>query len=101
MKPVPTDDRWNAYLYDDKHAFVSQYGEDLIQLLAPKPEEYILDLGCGTGDIAKKISDLGAKVKGIDRSANMIQKAREKYPEIAFEVQDATEFAETNQFDAV
>jgi hypothetical protein len=30
---------WDAGLYDDKHAFVWQYGALLVKLLAPKPGE--------------------------------------------------------------
>lgn len=101
MNLAPKNDHWNANLYDQKHSFVSQFGEDLVQLLAPKQDEYILDLGCGTGDIAKKITDLGANVKGIDSSDNMIRQARDKYPDIEFSVEDATELDYKNQFDAV
>lgn len=101
MNLAHKNDRWNASLYDQKHSFVSQFGEDLVQLLAPKQGEYILDLGCGTGDLAKKINDLGANVKGIDSSDNMIHQARSKYPDIEFNVEDATELDYKNQFDAV
>ena len=38
-------DHWNAYLYDRNHAFVSHYGNELIDLLHPKAGEKILDLG--------------------------------------------------------
>ncbi len=44
--------KWNSNLYDQKHDFVSKYGEEVIQLLAPKVGEDILDVGCGTGDLA-------------------------------------------------
>lgn len=101
MDTVSRSDRWNASLYDRKHAFISQYGEGLFELLAPKKGEYILDLGCGTGDIAKKLNDLGANVKGIDSSDNMIQQARNKYPDIEFDVEDATTLDYKDQFDAV
>lgn len=101
MNLVPKNDYWNANLYDQKHSFVSRFGEDLVQLLAPKQGECILDLGCGTGDIAKKINDLGANVKGIDSSSNMIRQARNKYPDIEFSVEDATELDYKSQFDAV
>src|SRR5699024_8970592 len=95
------DDQWNANLYDQKHSFVSQLGEDLIQLLSPRPGESILDLGCGTGDIAKKLHDLGVKVEGIDSSDNMVRQARSKYPEIEFRLADARELDYKKQFDAV
>lgn len=37
----------------------------------------LLDFGCGTGRFAKRISDMGIHYTGIDKSANMISKARE------------------------
>lgn len=48
------DTQWNSSLYDTKHDFVSKYGEDVLQLLDPMTGEKILDLGCGTGDLADK-----------------------------------------------
>ena len=94
-------DQWNANLYDQNHSFVSQFGTDLVQLLAPKQRESILDLGCGTGDLSRKISDFEAQVIGIDQSINMIEQAKVKYPEISFDVQDATELTYENEFDAI
>jgi len=94
-------DSWNANLYDSKHSFVSMYGESLIELLAPQKGEKILDLGCGTGDLARKLSAFGAELIGVDNSAKMIEQARSKYPTIEFLVQDATELAFQHEFDAV
>lgn len=94
-------DSWNANLYDSKHSFVSMYGESLIELLAPQRGEKILDLGCGTGDLAKKLSAFGAEITGVDKSVKMIEQARSKYPTIEFHVQDATELAFKPEFDAV
>ncbi|MGM7724227.1 class I SAM-dependent methyltransferase [Metabacillus sp. Hm71] len=100
-KTYSKKDQWNADLYDGKHSFVSKYGEDLLDLLAPKPKEKILDLGCGTGDLAQKIVDYGSDVVGVDKSENMIAQARSKYPDIHFEIRDATNLAFNQQFDAV
>ena len=83
-KTQSTKDYWNANLYDQNHSFVSKYGNNLIELLAPKQGEKILDLGCGTGDLAKKLDDLGVNVVGVDNSENMITEARKKYPHISF-----------------
>lgn len=92
---------WNANLYDTKHGFVSKYGNDLINLLAPEKGERILDLGCGTGDLAKILHDLGVEVVGADHSEAMVQQAKSKYPDMQFVVQDATMLHYDNEFDAV
>ena len=93
--------KWNANLYDDKHSFVSQYGESVLELLAAKPGERILDLGCGTGDLAKQMQQAGTEVVGIDSSPDMIAKAKNKFPELNFGVVDATGFHFDEPFDAV
>jgi trans-aconitate methyltransferase len=93
--------KWNAELYDNKHAFVSQYGEGVLELLDVKPGERILDLGCGTGDLAKLIWEQGAEVVGIDASPEMIAKAKAKYPELDFSVANGTDFHFNESFDAV
>ncbi|MED4227240.1 class I SAM-dependent methyltransferase [Neobacillus cucumis] len=94
-------DTWNASLYDTKHSFVSMYGESLFQLLAPQKKEKILDLGCGTGDLTKQLSDLGTEMTGVDQSEQMIKQAINKYPQIRFIVHDARELEFHEEFDAV
>ena len=59
---------WDPVLYDNKHAFVAKYGEDVLGWLAPQEGERILDIGCGTGTLTGKISEAGAIVTGIDAS---------------------------------
>ena len=95
------DMEWNTNLYDQKHDFVSRYGEDVIKLLDPKSGEEILDVGCGTGDLAGIIGKTGANVTGIDSSEEMIIKAREKYPNIGFMIKSADNFSFDKKFDAV
>ncbi len=45
----------------------------------------ILDIGCGGGRFAGRLSALGATVVGIDPNANRIAAARADHPEIRFE----------------
>src|SRR5512143_3736611 len=92
---------WNPKLYDDRHAFVWRHGADLIDLLAPRPGEAVLDLGCGTGHLTAKIADAGVSVLGVDSSAEMIAEARRAYPAIRFEVGDARHLNFDHRFDAV
>lgn len=101
MKIQTTSDNWNANLYDQNHSFVSKYGNKLIELLAPKQGEKILDLGCGTGDLAKKLYDVGVDIVGVDKSQNMVTQALSKYPHINFMVRDTTNLGYNIEFDAV
>lgn len=94
-------DQWNADLYKEKHAFVFEYGNSLIDWLQPKAGEAILDLGCGTGELTAQLAQQGASVTGIDASAAMIASARAHFPGISFEVADATSFSLPQQFDGI
>jgi len=47
-----------------------------VDLLAPKPGEKILDLGCGDGVLTKKLVDLGCDVVAVDSSVAQIEAAR-------------------------
>jgi trans-aconitate methyltransferase len=92
---------WDAKLYDDKHSFVWEKGKGVVELLAPKPGERILDLGCGTGHLTAEIAASGAHTVGIDQSGEMIAQASRQFPNLQFEVCDAREIPFTNEFDAV
>ena len=83
--------QWNAAEYDAKHKFVYEKAKGLVELLAPKAGERILDLGCGTGALTAEIAARGAEVLGVDRSEEMIAQARRKFPALRFEVMDARE----------
>ena len=96
-----TTPKWNPKLYNDKHSFVYNYGEDLIELLNPKKEERILDLGCGSGQLTFKISELAKEVIGIDKSSEMIADAKSKFKNIEFQVEDASNFIFNKKFDAI
>lgn len=88
-------------MYDTKLNYVSEYGKELIDLLDPKPGENILDLGCGTGDLAYVISQRGSKVIGMDLSRQMLETARKKYPDLQFIFGNAENFTLDEQVDAV
>lgn len=94
-------EKWDARLYSGKHAFVWEMAKDLVPMLAPKPGERILDIGCGTGQLTAEIAASGAEVVGVDRSAEMIADARAKFPNVRFEVMDARELAFREEFDGV
>lgn len=93
--------KWKPELYNEKHSFVYHYGESLIELLDPKENQRILDLGCGSGQLTFKINELANEVIGIDKSAEMITDAKSKFPNIEFKVADASNFRFNKKFDSI
>ena len=67
------------YLYEDKN-----YIEEcvlinrLLQSYGSGTVRSVLDLGCGTGNHAVSLAERGYKVVGVDRSAQMLNAARQK-----------------------
>jgi len=61
----------------------AEYDRHLLALLDPHPSDKILDLGCGTGVLCRRIADhldveAGGLSIGIDAAANMIRVATKK-----------------------
>jgi trans-aconitate 2-methyltransferase len=92
---------WNADRYADQFSFVAQRAADLLELLAVRPGERVIDLGCGTGELTAAIAAEGAAVMGIDSSKAMLKKAAQSYPELTFVQADAADFAVDTPIDAV
>ena len=92
---------WNATAYQDKYSYVWQHGEGLLSLLNAQPGEYIVDLGCGTGQLTEEIAATGATAIGLDSDRAMIAKAQSNYPNIPFQVADATSFEIETPADAI
>ena len=86
---VPEYDRFNR---------LSSFGLDIVWRREVsemfKSGDSVLDVGTGTGDLAKELVARGAHVIGVDFSANMLEAAREKLgknPDVTFELAKADE----------
>ena len=73
---MSTAQTWDPAAYARNARFVSDLGSPVVDLLAPKPGEKILDLGCGDGVLTKKLVDLGCDVVAVDSSVAQIEAAR-------------------------
>ncbi len=62
--------------------------KSILEAAQPQPNEKILDLGCGTGNLAGAFLPFGCQVCGTDFSASMLAKASSKYPTIPFALAD-------------
>jgi SAM-dependent methyltransferase len=51
----------------------------------------VLDAGCGPGQVSAYLSERGVEVRGIDLSPRMIEHARRRHPDIAFEAVSVTD----------
>lgn len=78
----PPVDAWSAKAYNTNASFVysSAATSPVLTLLSPTPNERILDLGCGTGELTLQLAaavGAGGQVVGVDSSAKLLAKARE------------------------
>lgn len=90
---------WNVTDYERNASYVWQRAGEVLDLLAPRAGEVILDVGCGTGVLMSKIAGFGCEVVGVDSSPEMVSAAREKG--LDARVVDAQCMEFSNQFDAV
>ncbi|HVN87575.1 MAG TPA: class I SAM-dependent methyltransferase [Candidatus Binatia bacterium] len=70
-----TTQTWDPERYARNARFVADLGMPVVELLAPRPGERILDLGCGDGALTEKLVAMGCDVVGVDGSREQIAAA--------------------------
>ena len=99
-------DTWMTGDYDLFSRFMEKDAEEFFQRLGVKPGTRLLDVGCGSGQLALIAARTGAQVSGCDIAVNWIEKARARAAaeglEISFIEGDAEALPyEDAQFDVV
>jgi SAM-dependent methyltransferase len=100
MSSIPaTGQEWDAEGYARHAGFVPELGAAVLDLLAPRAGERILDLGCGDGVLTERIAAAGAQVTGLEPDAGMAARARDRG--LAILEQDAHAPFGSEAYDAV
>ena len=94
-----TNQSWNPDAYARNARFVSDLGAPVVELLAPRAGERILDLGCGDGALTIKLAEMGCDVVGVDSSAPQVEAARRLG--LDARVIDGARLSFDSEFDAV
>lgn len=93
-----------AWLYDRDWGDISLAfvpALDRLVLGGLPPNARILDLACGTGQLAAALAERGFRVTGLDASAGMLALASSKTRAAEFVLGDARSFVLPERFDAV
>jgi trans-aconitate methyltransferase len=96
---APAGQRWDPKIYAQNARFVAELGQPVVELLAPRAGERILDLGCGDGALTEKLAALGCDVVGVDASPEQVAAARARG--LDARVMDGHHLAFAAEFDAV
>jgi ubiquinone/menaquinone biosynthesis C-methylase UbiE len=62
----------------------------VLPVLAPRPDDRVLDLGCGAGRWADALAPCVAEYLGIDFSENLLRAARKRVPNAFFQAMDVS-----------
>ena len=90
---------WDPERYARNARFVSDLGAPVLELLAPRAGERILDLGCGDGVLTAKLQSLGCDVLGVDASAAQVEATKKLG--VPAQTIDGENLQFENEFDAV
>lgn len=90
---------WTADDYAANARFVSDLGQPVLDLLATRAGDRILDLGCGDGALTERLVHAGAEVVGVDLSPSLLAAARARGLDARH--MDIQHLAFDQEFDAV
>jgi len=99
MAEVSRRQSWSASSYDAHARFVSDLADGVLDWLAAKACERILDLGCGDGVLTAELAALGAKVVGVDSSEDFVEACQARG--LDGRLMDGEALTFENEFDAV
>src|SRR5829696_9751521 len=86
---------WDERMGEGNAFQLELIGPAVERLLAVRPGEQVLDVGCGNGVSSRRLAHLGARVVAIDTSARFLELARSRSPDLSDNIEyrlvDATD----------
>ncbi len=98
--------RWIGYGYDLLASLVwlpskNKLYDKAVSLMDIKPNTTILELGCGTGFLTKKLMDKQAVVTSVDQSTGMLARSKARVPEGKFVQANILQYKDPEKYDYV
>ena len=77
---------WDERMGEGNMFQLELIGPAVERLLAVRPEEQILDVGCGNGVTSRRLAHLGVRVVAIDSSARFLELARTRSQDLSHRI---------------
>lgn len=71
-----------------------------VMYLPASPQGHLLEVGCGSGQMLKRMQEMGWHVEGVDFDASAVENARKKGLHVCFGTLEAQNYAD-NHFDVI
>lgn len=94
---------WSAKQYVTFEDERTRPARDLLAAISTADAQTVVDIGCGPGNSTELLVQRfpAAKVRGLDSSADMIDAARQRLPQVQFDVAEINEWADAGPFDVI
>jgi len=94
---------WSAKQYVAFEDERTRPARDLLAAIPNTDVRSVIDIGCGPGNSTELLVQrfANAKVRGLDSSADMIDAARKRLPDVRFDIADIAAWSEPGPFDVI
>lgn len=94
---------WSAKQYVTFEDERTRPARDLLAAIPTADARAVVDIGCGPGNSTELLVQRfpAAKIRGLDSSADMIDAARQRLPQVQFDVAEINEWADAGPFDVI
>ncbi|MDZ5433953.1 trans-aconitate 2-methyltransferase [Pseudomonas fluorescens] len=94
---------WSAKQYVAFEDERTRPARDLLAAIPAAEVRWAIDIGCGPGNSTELLVErfAGARVRGVDSSADMIEAARKRLPQVQFDIADINTWNDSGPFDVI